>query len=578
MTGDPRVPGYDDATIEQLVHDVAGEWTMPPVRLDAPSWRERVRSPRVRRLAAVGGWFRPLGQAATAAVALTVAAALVAVVLTQPPQPGKSPEPTGSARPGASGAAQSTPMPKIQITGEIPDPAIVVMRSERGDFSRVDLTDGTINGPLTGKSSYSEIRALPDGSMLCLCVAESGSIGGMPTDMSVTLERYDARGKLEGSTTIRQFSGEPDPRDESIFIPERPAHVLVDVGFSDDGRYGFVGWSLRAHPVWHSGVLVVDLSSGQVVGELELPDASDGVDDTRRVVQAPKVVGFIRSGTVLIGRGWYSWSPPASQSPSFTAENDVFTAVFNGGRLTDAHPVPTASDCGPVIVRAGPLAEGAYWLACTDGGPQRTVIRRLGPDGGLLGDVLCLGQLRHRYGPDGGEPGRLQAVRLGSGGGRRDQGHPGVGRPGHRQGHRRGRDPGPLTALGNWLAPAASAKSWLRGALAISPDGTRIYAIGIKEGVDERDMAGSAGVFVFDAATLDPITIWQPTADYISVAVSADGRLVYASGLPGVDAVGRVKLTQQASITVFDTTDGTIRLIAGRLGGDALSFLTPTIK
>ena len=578
MTGDPRVPGFDDATIEQLVRDVAGEWTMPPVRLDAPSWRERVRSPRVRRLASVGGWFRPLGQAATAAVALTVVAALVAVVLTQPPQPGKSPEPTGSARPGASGAAQSTPLPKIQITGEIPDPAIVVMRSERGDFSRVDLTDGTINGPLTGKSSYSEIRALPDGSMLCLCVAESGSIGGMPTDMSVTLERYDARGKLQGSTLIRELSGEPDPRDESIFIPERPAHVLVDVGFSDDGRYGFVGWSLRAHPVWHSGVLVVDLSSGQVVGELPLPDASDGADDTRRVVQAPRVVGFIRSGAVLIGRGWYSWSPPASQSPSFTAENDVFTAVFNGGRLTDSHPVPTASDCGPVIVRAGPLAEGAYWLACTDGGPQRTMIRRLGPDGGLLGDVPVSGNSGidtdpTAVSPDGSKlyvwdpaAGAVTRVILASG----DQ------TTGN--GIAAAKDPGPLTALGNWLAPAASAKSWLRGALAISPDGKRIYAIGIKKGVDERDMAGSAGVFVFDAATLDLITIWQPTADYISVAVSADGRLVYASGLPGVDAAGRVKLTQQASITVFDATDGTIRLIAGRLGGDALSFLTPTIK
>jgi hypothetical protein len=91
-------------------------------------------------------------------------------------------------------------------------------------------------------------------------------------------------------------------------------------------------------------------------------------------------------------------------------------------------------------------------------------------------------------------------------------------------------------------------------------------------------MAGSAGVYVFDAATLDPITVWQPTADYVSVAVSADGKLVYAAGLPGVDAVGRIKLAQQASITVFDTSDGSVRLIAGQLGGDALSFLGPTLN
>jgi hypothetical protein len=66
-------------------------------------------------------------------------------------------------------------------------------------------------------------------------------------------------------------------------------------------------------------------------------------------------------------------------------------------------------------------------------------------------------------------------------------------------------------------------------------------------------------------------------ADSTLAAVSADGRFVYAAGLPGVDAAGRPKLRQQASITVFDTADGSIRLIAGQLGGDALSFISATL-
>jgi hypothetical protein len=105
-----------------------------------------------------------------------------------------------------------------------------------------------------------------------------------------------------------------------------------------------------------------------------------------------------------------------------------------------------------------------------------------------------------------------------------------------------------------------------------------VYAIGTKTGLGESDMAGSSGVFVFDATTLTPITIWQPNADYVSLAVSGDGRFVYASGLPGVDITGRPKIGQQASITVFDTSDGSIRLIAGRLGGDALTFLSGTLR
>jgi hypothetical protein len=578
MTRDQHATGYDDATIEQLVRDVAGEWTMPPVRLDAPSWRERIRNPRTRRLAAAGGWFGRLGQAATAAVTLTVVAALVAVVLTTPRnEPGKSPEPTGGRPSPSAGAAQSTPLPKRLVTGEDPSPAIVVMRSERGDFSRVDLLAGTINGPLTGKGFDSVLRVESDGAMVCVCVEESGSISGQPTNDTVTFERYDPRGKLISSAPIEAFSGEPDPRDEGVYIAERPAHVFTRITYSADGRYGFVGWSERAHPVWRSGVVVVDLDSGSILSRLVLPDATDGEGDTRRVVGAPSVAGSIGEGGMLIARGWYAWSPAASQNPSYTSENDVFKASFDGGRLSDPKPVPTASDCGPVVVRAGPLPDGAYWLACTAGGPQLTVIRRLGPDNGLLEDVRITGSGGIETDPTALSPdgstlyvwdpatATVTSVDLATAEKRTGKGIAAAER-------------NPLTALGNWLAPTAAAKSSLPGALAISPDGSRIYAIGVKNAVDERDTAGSAGVFVFDAATLEPIAVWQPTADYISVAVSPDGKLVYAAGMPGVDAVGRIKLAQQASITVFDASDGSIRLIAGQLGGDALSFLSPTVN
>ena len=42
----------DDDAIAQLVRDTASGWVMPPVRLDAPAWRERILSPRDRRVAA----------------------------------------------------------------------------------------------------------------------------------------------------------------------------------------------------------------------------------------------------------------------------------------------------------------------------------------------------------------------------------------------------------------------------------------------------------------------------------------------------------------------------------------------
>jgi hypothetical protein len=468
-------------------------------------------------------------------------------------------------------------LPKLLVTGDEPNPSVLIVRDERGDFARVDLTTGSINGPLTGKSSYSELRPDGIGGFVCLCVEESGSIGGMPTDHIVTLDRYDPRGKLSSSKPIERFSGEPDPRDESIFVPERPAHVLTDISYSDDGRYGFVGWSARAHPVWHSGVVVVDLARGEITSRLALPDATDGEGNSRRVINAPRVVGTIQTGSVVISRSWYEWTPPASQEPLYTFENDVYRASYKSGTFSDPTRIPTASDCGDVVNRAGSLPDGGFWLACTSGGAQLTVIRRLGPDNSLLGDVRVNGGVGIDTDPtavsaDGTKlfvwdpsSGTLSRVDLASGEKTSGKGVASV-------------DTGPLAAFGNWLAPTAAAKSWLRGALAVSPDGTRVYAIGVKEGVGESGSAGSTGVFVFDASTLEPITVWQPTADYVSLAVSADGQLVFAAGLPGVDATGTHLITQQASITAFNTSDGSIRLIAGRLGGDALSFVSTSLR
>ena len=263
MTGDPRRPSgrpaADDASIEELVRDVVAAWTMPPVRLDAPSWRERVRGPRARRLDAARGWLARAGQAATAAVALTVVAALVAVVVTRPPvDPGKSAEPTGGPTQRATPEPRATPLPKLLLEGAQPAPSELVVETEQGDFALVDLANGTIGGPLTGARYGSRVQVRADGSMVCLCLSESGNVGGSATNAEVTLDRFDASGKLVSSTPVESLAGEPDPRDAGQVIPERPPHVRTAMGFSAGGRYGFVGWSVRAHPAWRSGVIVVD--------------------------------------------------------------------------------------------------------------------------------------------------------------------------------------------------------------------------------------------------------------------------------------------------------------------------------
>jgi hypothetical protein len=135
----------------------------------------------------------------------------------------------------------------------------------------------------------------------------------------------------------------------------------------------------------------------------------------------------------------------------------------------------------------------------------------------------------------------------------------------------------PDEGVGDWLAPAAAAKTFLDAGIVMSPDGRRVYAAGLVAGAAAGPVAASSGILVFDAATLEPLDRWEPTAAFLSLAVSADGRSVYATGQAGFDAGGTARPGQQASITVFSATDGSVRLVAGRLGSELLTFTSPTL-
>lgn len=568
----------DDATIQGLVRDAASAWTMPAVRLDAPSWRERVRSPRARRVAATRGWFGRIGQAATAALVLTVAGALVAAMITRAPRgAGSSPAPSTNASPDPTGAAAASPLPKLLVAGNLPSPVDLLVRTEQGDFATVDLRSGSIGGPLTGARYGSDLRVRADGSMVCLCFSETGSVGDTPTEASVSLERYDPSGKLISSTAIDSFAGEPDPRDVGTFIPDQPAHVLTELSYSADGRYGFVGWSARAHPAWKNGIVVVDLQDGSVVSRLELADGSTGGGDSRRVVVAPRVIGSAGSDGLLIARAWYEWSPPASENARYSFGSDVFRVRFSGGQWSGLEPLTTAGTCGDYVLRGGALADGGAWLACSRDGSTSTTIRRLAADGTQLGDSSVPGPGGIDgdltvLSPDGmsvfaWNPSSATLTKVDLATGKTRTGHGPTARV----------ESDPLAAFGAWLAPTAAAKSLLRGAIVVSPDGSRVYAIGIKASGDEREPSGSTGVFVFDATTLEDVGHYPATADFVSLALSRDGQFLYAAGMPGVDASGRPRRTQAASITVFSTADGNVRLVAGQLGSGLITFNSPTL-
>ncbi|HET7181225.1 MAG TPA: hypothetical protein VFI15_03235 [Candidatus Limnocylindrales bacterium] len=577
MTRNPRATrpaSLDDDAIGLLVRDAADGWHMPPVRLDAPSWRDRVRGRRARMLDAARLGLGRAGRAATVAVALTVIGALAAVVITRPLQPAGTP----AASPGESGGqsgADPTPLPKLVLHGDLPFPSHVLVANELGDIALVDLGAGTIGGSIARSQWPSVMTVTGDGLVVCICITTAAPVDGYPTRFDVRMKTFTRTTTPIRDNPVEVFVGAPDPR-----LPAtRADHVWTSVAFSPDDRFAFVGWSTRDARVWHSGSLVVDIDGGAVVGAAQLPDMTAGDGDARRTVDAPRVLGQAADGTIYLARSWSEWGSANVETAPMRIGDDGYTTSLTNGALSDLAPFSAAASCGPSFLRAGPRPGGGLWVACMSELGSLTV-RRVAIDGTSLGS-----ESMSRTGfvdgdttavsPDGRtfyawDPGSSVLTRIDLEGGERVDEHlaaPAAAVTGD----------DPMTAVGRWLAPTMDAKSILRGAILVSPDGGRLYLLATTPGSRADAPGGSNGILVVDAATLRVIDRWAPSADLMSMALNADGTLLYAAGLPGVGPSGAPLNDQGASVTVYDTTSGVARLLAGDLGAGTLNFPGPVV-
>ena len=569
--GRPATPvePIDDRTLAALVRDVAEEWRMPPQRLNAPTWRERVE--RGGR-GSGHGWFARLTGATTLAIVATVVLSLVAVWLTLPKaqvSTGKSPAPSGSvATPGITPRPIASALPKLTVNGDLPSVTSMLLRVG-GDFAIADLATGTLGQRITGSYGNSDVLRLPDGRLVCLCLATDAIINGAYSHAVVSLRTYDRNGDPTGSRPIAEYTGAPDPRPG--VSEDQPPQVDVVMSFSPDGRLGFVGWSLRKPPVWKSGLVVVDLAAGTVVKRLALPDESTGPDTAPLNVLGARVTFSPDGGTALVARPGYSIDRSSRELHGLT---DLFRVPSDGLSVDPSPILSSSAQCRDGQADAGVTSDGRIWLLCWANGGGPLDLRRIGADGTVLGDTAV-----DAFGEDGvWTPTRdgtglyfwsplnrtISRVDLATG----DKTTATAPAPSSST------DVDPLRALGRWLAPAVAAKEFLLPGLVLSPDGSRLYALGVSRG--STDFIGSAGVFVFDTASLVPLDNWAPQADYTSIALSADGRFVYAIGAPGVDAAG-YQSAFGSSITVYDASDGSIRLQAGQLEHDDMRFLAPIL-
>ena len=566
---------FDDEQLGKLVRSVTDDWRMPPQRLDQPTWRDRTRDRTARRRT----WLVRLAGPAAAALVATVVLAVTAVWLNAPrgdqgaigQSPSASPEPTASSGP------TSTPLPKLAQNGALPSVTQVMVRAE-GRYRLADLATGTLGDDTLG--SYSGPVALvprDGGGWLCLCGKWTGfSAAGGTSGMTLTLVPVGADGSVGDRIEARTVEGTADPNQRADL-----QFSLVDasVGVAPDGTTAFFTWVARnGSDGWRSGIDVIDVASGTVASSKALSIETAAGSHAGPVTHSAPTVKVAPTGDEILLTGFWFVEDPNNPNPE--SGIDRWIAPLAAQSIGDVTQVDAAAavDCGEFD--SGLIDAASYYLVCAGQSGELTV-RRIELDGSETGRTTIPrtdgefsgGGLVARSG-DGlyiWDPVRAVMSRVDltdgaltmsqtaalSGGGPLDA----LGTIGRR--------------LGDWLAPSALAKLLLEPGLVVSPDGTRIYAIGVAS--SDPEGRGSTGVYAYDAASLDQVAHWQPTADFTSIAVSADGRFVYAAAQGGVDAAG-VASRNGASVTVFDANDGSVRLIAGELGSSDLWFANSTLE
>jgi hypothetical protein len=573
-------PGPDDETLARLVREVADGWILPPQRLGARTWRERISAREPSRWRWQGlrgpaaGGLRRLGRAASAAVLATVALALVAVWLTLPRTPAigdrSSPQVGGSPTPSAKASSPAptptaTPLPAFAVYGPKVEGRVVV--ETYGTYRIVDLATGSFAGDIVNGTSPPTRLYTRSGGFVCACVVVSSANNFMSGQFVIDARVIDGDGKVTRRIPVVTLVSDID----RPILPEEGLGLSALSSLSRDGRMLYIAWAYRATPVWHLGISVVDVDQGKVVQTVRLPDrqSTDGfvLTDVGLAMLSAAPDDEHQMLTVGVSRGH-----------DFTTSHVLVTLADGRIAKTTTYGDETDINAQPCYAGGGWANDATFYTVC----PDPAVFRSFGLDGGLIteadmgpgaaipeivpgsSNVVDRGRLFH-WNPSsrtltridlatGRVTGTATAAQARAGSPNPADGLAAFGR-----------------SIGQWLAPAAVAKTILQPSIALSPDGSRAYALGVTS--PEKTDPGSTGVDVFDTVAMRAIDHWAPPADLVSVATSPDAKYVYVAGAPETDASGAPRTGAPASLIVFDASDGSVRLIAGALGLEMATFV-----
>jgi len=487
-----------------------------------------------------------------------------------------SPTTRPSARPTITREPLATPLPTLEVVGgQVPGEVRPVFAN---GVELLDLATGVLT-PFAPPIDYPSLAApLPNGEIACACVVRqvTAATTGSTSLPSLRFRRFDRAGTPIIERDIVSLEG-------AVEVPNMTEGFNVAIALDPDGRSMYVLFTERRPPVWTVVLYVVHVETGEVLAIVDIDQVSvdleePGISASPRPGGGPRDGVYVWSTSVAVAPGGRSVLVSVDRaevrSDNWTNQMLEWMVEVAPGTLATSTPLsraaalepgawcmsqPTYVDASLLVQVCGGLAEGSV------GG---LYVRRIGPDGESLGQVPITSPPF-----DGGYP--VSVV---------------VDRPRralfawHLQDHALVRvdlDDGRVTkaAVSRSMLPDVGRPTGGRGyvggdpGLVRSPDGRLLFAIGVT-GTLDGGLGVPSGIWVFDADSLQLVDHWAPRAFLSSLAVSRDGRFVYAAGAAGFDVDGREN-AWPASVTVYDAATGEIQLVYGAVTrGSWLGFVT----
>ena len=550
-----------EPTIEQ---DVEGPLRLQPVVPRPEGWRGR--SVNLIAVGLVG--FVVVGLILGTAFDNTVgpqrSPSAVAVGSAEP-----SPTPRPTRRPTPK--PLPTPLPTVEINSQdLPSDRRLVYGN---GLEILDLGTGALRS--FGRS-YEDVVWADGDTFVCVCVVREL---GVNTSTAVALQfgRFDQAGKRLVERDIVTL-------DDIVPIPEMTEGFNVTATMDEAGETLFVVDVVRRPPVWVIELHIVDVTSGDLLDTAILDSFPVDLEEPGASANPAPRVGGAPDGVYVWGN-MIAVAPDGGSVYVVAAKSEVRNDEWIGTNLEYLVPVrdgewgeplalpsadrqaaerwclgrPTFADADLVVQVCSPPPtpeSGQFWSVrrlTTEGESLENW-----PIGAVRADASAAFSLvdRERRAVYLWDAFRHLVSRVDIDTGRATEGVveeallPGDRGPGDR----------------GWIG--------LEPGLVTSPDGTRLYALGLESGTGNA--SHSTGVWVFDANTLELLDHWQQRALLTSLAVSDDGRFVFAAGAAGYDADGNENHRWRASVTVYRATTGEIALLYGNIGeGQWIGFPTP---